>query len=103
MVAGQPVPPAHVQCMHGFYGDCGQEGFLHGNGGQEPVCQGHDFSLDGVCCLLCPCYQVCEEFPDHCNNQSGTFQDLNRDDPLGSMNIMSDECAARFLCPDLRV
>jgi len=25
------------------------------------------------------------------------FKDLNRDDPLGSMNIMSDECAARCL------
>jgi hypothetical protein len=36
------------------------------------VCQGHDFSFDGVCCLPCPCYEVCEELPDHRYNQSGT-------------------------------
>jgi hypothetical protein len=29
-------------------------------------------------------------------HQSGIREDLNSDDPLSSMNVMSDECASQF-------
>lgn len=36
-------------------------------------------------------------------HQSGTREDLNSDDPLSSMNVMSDEMRCDFLCGQVKV
>lgn len=64
--------------------------------------QSTELCFDGVCCLLCPVEQVYEEFLDHRNDQPSTGQELNRAEPSGSMNIMSDEMLRDF-CPDCSV
>jgi len=98
VVAGQPVAPAYVHCMHDFERDTGHEGFFRSNREQELVYQSYDFCFKGLCCLLCPVEQVYKKFPDHRTDQSGTGVDLNSDDPFSSINSMSDEMLRDFLC-----
>jgi hypothetical protein len=63
MVAGHPVAPAYVHCLHDVESDTGQEGFLCNNRELDLVHQSYDFCLEGLCSLLCPVEQVYEKIP----------------------------------------
>jgi hypothetical protein len=71
--------------------------------GPEFLCESVELFFEGSCYLFCPCYQFYEEFPDHRSDQSSMVQDLNRADPFGSMNGMSDEMRCEFLCGQVKV
>jgi hypothetical protein len=91
MVTGETVALAGVQGMFGPAREHGCRELLCRYTGPEFLCKSVELFFEDFCYLFCPCYQFYEEFPDHRSDQSGTVQDLNSDDPFGSMNSMSDE------------
>jgi hypothetical protein len=97
MVARQPVALADVQGMFGPARENGCREIMCWYAGPESLCESVELFFEVSCYLFCPCYQFYEEFPDHRSDQSSMVQDLNRDDPFGSMNVMSDEMRCDFL------
>ena len=97
MVAGKPVALADVQGMFGPSGKNGCRELLCRYTRPESLCKSVELFFEGSCYLFCPNYQFYEEFPDHRSDKSSMVQDLNRADPFGSMNVMSDEVLCDFL------
>ena len=97
MVTGEPVALAGVQGMFGPARQNGCRELLCRYTGPEFLRKNMELFFEDSCDLFCPCYQFYKEFPDHCSDKSSTVQDLNSDEPFGSMNGMSDAMLCDFL------